>query len=342
MKKLGIVVLVLLAVVAILLVVVVTRLGDVIKNAVETVGPGFTGGEVTLADVSVKPLKGEAGLRGFVVGNPEGYKTDKAFELGEVQVKVDLGSVTKDTIIINEIVIDGPEITYEKSLKKSNIAQILDNVNKAAGVEEGGEEPEEEPAEKGEGKKVVIDHVIVKNARVRLSTALLMGKAVSIPLPTIELEDIGKESEGTTFAEATSEILKAVLGSVTEAVSKSVELAGDAAKAVGDAAIKGADAALKGAGAAADAAAKGAGAATDAAMKGAGAAADAATKGAGAAVDVAADAGKAVGDGAAKAGKAVGKGATKVVKGIGGLFGKGDDAGNEEVKEEVKKEEFVD
>lgn len=349
-KKLGIAVLVFLVAVVAVLVVVLLRLGDIIKTAVQTVGPQFTGGAVTLADVKVSPFAGEAGLKELKVGNPEGFKTENAFELGEVKVKMDIGSVTKDTIIINEILIDGPEITYEKSLKKSNIARILENVNEAAGVSEEETEGEEPETEEAPGKKVVIDSVIVKNAKVRLSTALMMGKAVSLPLPTIELEGIGRESDGTSFAEATSEVLKAVSSSVTKVVAKSAEIAGDAVKAVGGAALEGAEAAteaaLEGVGLAKDAALKGVGSASDAAAKSADVAKDTAAKGvdaaaksAGVAVDAAANTGKAVGEGAAKAGKAVGEGASKVVKGIGGLLGRGGDSEKEAAEESATETE---
>lgn len=215
------VVLVVLVLAAVL--VVGFKLGSMIKAGVETVGPKFTGGPVTLEKAFVRPFSGKGRLQGLVIGNPKGYETPSAFELGEVAVKLDVGSLTGDTILIENIYIEGPEITFEKSLKKSNIAQILESVSggdsENAPAEAEEEKPEKAPAEEAEGKKVIINHVLLKGAKVKLSTGLLMGKAVTLSLPPIELNDIGKEQGGASFSEAISEILTAILDGVTEIVS---------------------------------------------------------------------------------------------------------------------------
>ena len=47
------------------------------------------------------------------MGNPAGFKADKAMSFGAVSVKIDMDSVAKDVIVIKEVVISGPDITYE-------------------------------------------------------------------------------------------------------------------------------------------------------------------------------------------------------------------------------------
>ena len=312
-KTLKIAGLIVVAVVLVVALVLWFKLGDIIETAVETNGPRYTGGPISLGKVSVGLLRGEAGLKDFVVANPAGYRTTSAFELDEVSLKLDMGSLVKDTVVIKEIYIDGPEITFEKSLKKSNIAQILENVETAAGRGAQGTE-REESAEESEGKKVVIDHVLIKNAKIRLSTALLIGKTVSIPLPSIEINDIGKETDGTSFPEAISYILTALMQDITKAISAVGELAVGGVKAVGDAAEEGA------------------GAVTDAAQKvgeeavlGVKAAGDAVEAGLSKTGDTAKEFGQGLGDGAAKVGKTAGESASKIVKVIGGLLGKASD-----------------
>ncbi|MFR8206198.1 MAG: hypothetical protein ACLU99_07550 [Alphaproteobacteria bacterium] len=51
--------------------------------------------------------------------------------MGGVSVKVDLKSPASDTIVINEIKVDKPVLTYEMlSLTQNNIKQLQDNIAK--------------------------------------------------------------------------------------------------------------------------------------------------------------------------------------------------------------------
>jgi uncharacterized protein involved in outer membrane biogenesis len=236
-------------VIVLAIVVVGFHLGGVIEAAVETAGPTFTGGPVTLEKAFVRPFTGIAHLESLVVGNPDGYKTPSAFEVDEVSMKLNVQSLASDTIIIEEILIDGPAITFEKSLRKSNIAKILDNVEEATASAEGEHKSDTQEATgaAGNGKKVVIEHVLIKGSKVKLSTAILLGKAVSLPLPPVELNDIGKEEGGTSFGAAMGEILAAILGSVTKVASAAGKAAVGGAKVAGDAAVGAGAAAADGA-----------------------------------------------------------------------------------------------
>src|SRR6516165_5920555 len=73
-------------------------LGGAIKAAVESVGSSATGTKVTLSSADVSLTTGEGRLTGLVVGNPKGYATPSAFELGDVNVALDTSTVTSDVI----------------------------------------------------------------------------------------------------------------------------------------------------------------------------------------------------------------------------------------------------
>jgi len=320
-----------LLVVVILVIAVIVAvsfyLGPIIKGAVEKVGPEIAKVPMELERARVSPLRGTAKLQGLVIGNPEGFKTPHSVKLAAFSMNMSIPSVFTDKILIREILIDGPDIVYEMSLSGSNIAKIQENAAGGKEAEPREEEPAEEKADEG-GKKVQIDNLIIKNGKIRVSSGVMLGKAVVIPLPTIHLKDIGKEKEGASAAEVFSEVFGAVANGVVGAVTASGKLIGDGAKALGAAGMKGAemgaDALGKGAEATAELAGKGAGAA----VEGVKATGDVAAKGAGAAVDGAKATGKLVGkgagaaaDGAKATGKMVGKGASKVVGGVGKLFG---------------------
>ncbi len=220
-------------------VIVALFLGQIIKTGVETVGSQVAGVDMSLEKAKVNLLTGNVKLTGLVIGNPEGFKTPSAMELGKFVVDLDMASLFTDTIVVKQIHIDGPQITYERGLKASNLGTLQDNL---AGDKPKEEKPEEETPEKPKSdkpaKKVVIEDFLFENGKINVSITALGGKKLTVPLPPIHLENIGKESDGASITEVVSEVLGAITGAVGEAVAASTgaagDLAGDAAGAVGD------------------------------------------------------------------------------------------------------------
>lgn len=308
---------VILGVIVVLLVVIVLVLNifgrTIIKTGVETAGPKLMGVPVTLEDVDFALLRGNAKLKGLVIGNPEGFKTDYVFKLGEVVVDMESASVLSDTVVINEILIDGPGIIYEMGLAGSNIGKLMENLESGAGEGTAEQKPaEEEPADKP-AKNVLISNLIVRNGSISVSAKILGGHALKLPLPTIHLKDIGKEEEGASLPEVITKVLRAVMMAVVNTVSSSGRLLGDVVKAASGAALKGADVA-------GDLAGQGLQAAGKLTSGAAGAAAGIAGKGLSATANVTGKAGALAGKGVGAAGGAVGKGAGKIKGGISGLF----------------------
>ena len=87
----------------------------------------------------------------LIVGNPTGFKTDGAFELDQVSVAIDIGTVANDPIVIEEIVITSPQITYELGSKGSNLDAIQMNVESYLGSQTKGFAKGETPKPGTEG-----------------------------------------------------------------------------------------------------------------------------------------------------------------------------------------------
>lgn len=233
LKVLGFSLLVLLLVV---IVAVNFFAGNVVKTAVNAGGPVALGVPVTLDDAEVRLLRGFIKLDGFVIGNPEGYKSDHMFKMNEFRIDMHPRSVLTDTIRIREIVIDAPDITYEMSMKGSNFGALIDSLSPKESEGDAEETDGEEEKEDKAAKRVEIDRFVLSNAKIRLTSKLLQGKGVTIPLPTVELTDIGKD-DSASIASAMKEIMVAVAGSVVTAVKSSGKLLGDGAKLIGDGAM---------------------------------------------------------------------------------------------------------
>jgi uncharacterized protein involved in outer membrane biogenesis len=235
MKRVMKVVVGVVVVVIVLLVVLTLAAGRIATGTINTAGPKILGVPVSVQSVQVGLLRGHFGLNGLVIGNPEGFKTPEAVRLGKVDVRVKMASLFSDVLIIDRVHVVGPEITYEVGLKGTNIGAIQDKV---ASPKMGKEEPKaaEKPA-----KKVQIGDFLIEGGKIHLSTVGMAGHEVTVPLPTIHLTDIGKDSGGASPKEVIAKIVGAVgstVGGAATGIGKGVEAIGkgavDAGKAVGE------------------------------------------------------------------------------------------------------------
>ncbi|MBS0165319.1 hypothetical protein ACYX34_09005 [Nitrospira sp. CMX1] len=186
-----------------------------ISSAIRYYGPDITGVSVTLSNAKINPLDGKAALYGVVLGNPDGFKTKQALSLGEVGVTLDIGSLTTDVIRIKELTLIKPEITYEYASGKSNLDVLQQNIERSIGQEQ---DTRKNRRDSESGKKLIIKHVHVKNATARMSTELPGGEAVSVPIPDLHLQDIGRKSDGVTAGEVTKQILGPIIQRVSTAM----------------------------------------------------------------------------------------------------------------------------
>ena len=216
-------------------------LGSLIKAGMNTVGPKITQTPFTVDSVSVSLLTGSAGVKGLVIGNPEGFKTPQAIHVGKAAVSVAPFSVLSEKIIVKSVEVRDAEITFEGNpFGANNLKKIMDNVSALAGGTGKADTNAPAPAgAKKPAKKLEVDDFLITGAKVHVSLTGMGGKEMTLPLPPIHLTDLGKGTDGITPAE----LVKDVLGEVTTATLKAVgsavtdlgKGAADAAKSAGQA-----------------------------------------------------------------------------------------------------------
>ena len=219
--------LVLIGVLGIVAVVLVgLSLNALVKGGIETMGSRILGVPVTLEDVDVTLLSGtsmQAGLTGLAVKNPEGYETAFAVSLPEIRIKVDWNSLLTDTVIVEEVLIIKPAMTFEWSLRGSNLGTIHENVkrNTGSGSDDDDQEKDAKPEERQEfDKSVHIKKVTVNDALINVSFVGGQSEVTQLPLPDLELRDIGNPSGGTTFSQASAVIFEKIYDAIDKAVMK--------------------------------------------------------------------------------------------------------------------------
>ncbi len=221
---LGILIRVVVGLVIVVLVLIAAALffiDGIVATGIRTVTPVFTGTPVQLKDVKFGLFSGELDVNGLVIGNPPGYMAPSAIAFNKLHVDVALSSVTGDRIVIDEIRIIAPEITWKQGLTGSNLGDIQRNVEKMTAAPEDGAPAEvatdesQAEAQKTASKKIVIRRLVIEGAIINVG---LKGvPAVPVLLPTMELTDIG-EDEDWTVAQAVDYIYTEILLGIVEAV----------------------------------------------------------------------------------------------------------------------------
>jgi len=233
---------VLIIVIAGVITFLVSNLDSLIKEAVEKFGSEATRAEVKLNEVEISLTSGAGSLSGLKVGNPTGFKTPSAFEMRSISVKLNVDTVGQDPIVIKEIIISEPQVTYELVGTNSNIDAIQKNVDAySKRFETGGSAKKS----KSEGPKLVIENIYIRGGKISVSAGFLEGKTLKASLPDIHLKDVGKEEKGAD----PSQVIQEVIGSMTKGVGAAVGSLGleDLAKGVTEGASGAAKAVMEGA-----------------------------------------------------------------------------------------------
>ncbi len=219
-KKIAWILGIVVAVLVLLIAGVLFFLDKLVKTGVETIGPKLAGVSMTVGTLDISLLSGKVDLENFVIGNPEGYTTPHAIKVGKVVVQIEPLSVLGDKIVIRELTVDGVDVNFETSIVASNLNDILNNLNRFSSdkknTEDAGESADDDEAAEASKKKLQIDKIALNNNMVSI-VIKGTGAGAPIPLPPINLENLGQEPEGTGIVDVSEQILSKLLTSIADA-----------------------------------------------------------------------------------------------------------------------------
>jgi hypothetical protein len=213
---------VLLSLVAVVVILFIGALGylyfslnSLIKKAVETVGPTITRTDVRLASARLSPFSGSGALNGFEIGNPEGFKGPFALKLGSIAVSVDKETLLKDPIVVNSVIIRGPEIALIGTPSGNNLGKLLQNIQSAGTTP--SKIKEEKPAKEATTKKFVIKEVVISGTKVHLAASALNQKvSQTLSVPDIRLQNIGTAGKGISARDVTMQIITPLINAAAK------------------------------------------------------------------------------------------------------------------------------
>lgn len=187
------------------------NLDSLVAQTLRDYGSAMTQARVQVDKVHIRTTDGRGTLEGLFIGNPSGFQTPHALKAAVVELEVDIGTLASDVIVIRKIAILAPDVIYEKGDSMTNFDALQKNIAQYLG-------PQQKPQAGEKQKKFIVQEFSIRNAKAQASAAFMGGKTVSVPLPDIDLRDLGKAKGGATGAELAQEMTAAVKAKLTGAV----------------------------------------------------------------------------------------------------------------------------
>lgn len=223
----GIIVVVVIAVVYILY----SSLDSIVAAEIEKYGSQYTGTPVRVEGVNLDLVSGQGKISGFSVANPAGFATPHAIKANSIAVAVDVGTVTDNPVVIRDIVIEKPKVTYEIGDDGNNIDAIAKHVEAEVGSDDGAAAGSSGGDDDG-GPKLIVENLYVKGGELGISATVLEGRTMTMHLENIHLRDIGS-GDGGASAEQVAGIIAASLFRWLGVAIKGVDV-DDIMKVIGD------------------------------------------------------------------------------------------------------------
>ena len=191
-----------------------SNINSIVKAAVEEGGSVVTGVTVRLDKSNIDLTNQRGALIGLSVGNTADFNTPYAFNFGAIGLDLGEGS-TSSVLVIDKIVIDKPNITYEIGKFGSNIDAIQKNIDRFVSTPSkapSGSSPatNKTQSSSSDGIKMIIKNLYIRGGKINVSASLMQGKTVTTKLPEIHLKDIGKKSGGASAGEVAEQLIGAI------------------------------------------------------------------------------------------------------------------------------------
>jgi len=201
------------AVVVVVFIAAVFLLGNIdkiVKGVLEGVGSELLGVPVKVASVEIKLKSGSGQITGLTIANPTGYSTPNAFQMDTIRLGLNLGSLGKQPLVVDELNIRNPVVQLEaKADGSSNLKTLLNNIDKnsAKADKKAAEQTASESTPKGEPVRLSIGKLAITGVTVNVNAPGQEPQKVVIP-------DIVEENVGNATGLTPGEIGKLIIGKI--------------------------------------------------------------------------------------------------------------------------------
>ena len=167
---------------------------SMVQSSLESTTSEVLNTSVDVEDVSISLLNGSGTITGFTIHNPEGFSDKPAARMQEISIKMKVSSLLSDTVIVDEVRIQKPELYYEQQATGNNFDALTGSM--------GGSSSSD--------TNLIVDYLLVENGQIALTADIGSEKSVMAEFSKIELEGIGRNSSNA-MEQTIQQILKPVL-----------------------------------------------------------------------------------------------------------------------------------
>lgn len=185
---------------------------SIAKKAIEYGGTEALGVTTSLDSIDIAFLDGRTSMQNLSIANPEGFELQKLMQLGKGTLAINLQSLTQDTIVIPEISFSDLTLNIEQKDRSSNIKSLMDSMA-AKKIRKTPQEPSQDKSAAQGAKQFIIERVVLNNIKVnaRVTAMNNLLTETSVTIPSIQLRDIGKSSDGLPMEAIIRELVNAIL-----------------------------------------------------------------------------------------------------------------------------------
>jgi hypothetical protein len=195
------------------------NLGGAVKAMIEQAGSAAVGTKVTVGGLDISLPEKSAKMGHLSIDNPKGFAGGL---LKARSISIAVGEVTQSVVTLNEVDVEGLQMTYAMGAGGTNFDAIRKNLKSS------GKPAQATP----DAPKLIIKRLKIRNAELIPAIQGLGNQPVT--MPDIVLTDVGTKSKPATAAEAAGQILNRLLSAGANAAMKN-KLTAPVGKAVDDA-----------------------------------------------------------------------------------------------------------
>lgn len=194
MNKLTKVILALIGVLAAGLLILSLSIDGIVKSSIENTTSEMLDTPVSVDNVSISIFNGSGTIDGITINNPDGFSDNPAVKLQQISMEMKLSTLLSDTVVVNEIRIQNPELYFEQKTSGNNFNTLNDRFNEGPSSE----------------TSLIVDYLLVENGRITLTTDIGGEKTAESEFSRIEIEGIGR-SGNNTIEQTLQQILEPIL-----------------------------------------------------------------------------------------------------------------------------------
>jgi hypothetical protein len=187
-----------------------SNLDAMVMRGISRYGSEMTQARVSVQSVQIRSTDGSGVIRGLTVGNPAGFRTPHALSVGVIEVVVDVRTLADPVVVVKRIVIDSPDVIYERGDASTNFDAIQKNIARSRGASSSSSASSGSKDAESPGRKLIVDELIIRHARAQAGASVLGGQTVSATLPDIALHNVGRAQGGITPAQLGEVVTRAL------------------------------------------------------------------------------------------------------------------------------------